>query len=90
MNRTILLFGLTAVIASPGLAQSSATPQVAPKIDNPKQKVLCKSINSTGSRISSDRVCKTQAEWDADADATRDDLEHGPRRPSGDQLSGPN
>ena len=84
-----LLVLVSAALSWPALAQAPTQVQVA-KTQKPQDKVVCRSINTTGSRISSERVCKTRAEWDADADATRDALENGPRRPSGDQLSGPN
>ena len=80
---------VSAVLSWPALAQAPAQVQVE-KTQKPQDKLVCRSINTTGSRISSERVCKTRAEWDADADATRDQFENSPRRPSGDQLSGPN
>jgi hypothetical protein len=86
-SKTLLL--ATAALSWPALAQAPTQVQ-APKTLKAQDKVVCRSINTTGSRISSERVCKTRAEWDADADATRDQLENAPRRPSGDQLSGPN
>jgi hypothetical protein len=89
MKRIALLMVLTAALSCPTFAQAPRQVQ-PPKTHNPEDKIVCRSINTTGSRISSERVCKTLAQWEADADATRDELENGPRRPSGDQLSGPN
>ena len=49
-----------------------------------QDKVVCRLINTTGSRLGGERVCKTRAEWDAEADRNREDFETSPRQPSGD------
>ncbi len=38
-------------------------PSAAP--ENPDLKVVCRTIGVTGSRVHSERVCKTRAEWTA-------------------------
>lgn len=38
-------------------------------------KVVCRRIQAIGTRLASKRVCRTKAEWDADAAANRQDLE---------------
>lgn len=86
-----IFFAAAAVFGSAALAATPTTQaKPAGKSADKANRLVCKAINTTGSRIMSDRVCKTQREWDTDADAARDDFENAPRRPSGDQNSSPN
>jgi hypothetical protein len=90
MKRSALLLALTAVAGAPAVAQpsvSSQPVQVTAKADKPEDKVACRTINTTGSRLLGERVCKTRAQWAAESDRTREEFENGPRRPSGDQLT---
>lgn len=83
MTRTALL--LAAAISVPVAAQPTASSiSAVTKAAKPEDKVVCRMINSTGSRIGGERVCKTRAQWQADSDQARDDFENSPRRPSGD------
>lgn len=85
MTRTALLFALIG-IGMPVMAQPLSPPQqtqVAAKI-RPEDKIVCRFINTTGSRLSGERVCKTRAQWSADADQAREEFENSPRRPSAD------
>ena len=46
-------------------ADQSATASAAPAANAPDpQKLICKNITQTGSRLSSNRMCMTRAEWD--------------------------
>lgn len=85
MTRTGLLL-VAAAISVPVAAQPTTTTQTAAvaKPSKPEDKVVCRFINTTGSRLGSERVCKTRAQWDADADQMREDFENAPRRPSAD------
>lgn len=89
MPWTALLLALAGMQAA---AQSWAPPQQPPKVANGADKVVCRVINVTGSRILGDRVCKTRSAWEADADQNRDDFEHRQQRPSGNPYTptGPN
>jgi hypothetical protein len=92
MSRITLLLALV-FMAAPAVAQAPATQtRPSPKAQKPADKLVCRFINTTGSRLIGDRVCKTRAQWDADADAAREDFENAPRRPSGDPTpaSAPN
>ena len=42
-----------------------ATAQTSEKKKSSGSKVICKSQEVTGSRVMSNRICKTKAEWDA-------------------------
>lgn len=52
------------------------------KADKPaKEKPVCRSVRKTGSRLP-ERVCKTQAEWDAEAQKNAEQpliTPHGPQ-----------
>jgi hypothetical protein len=83
MFRTAFTVALAALIATPvAAADQSGQSQPAAKAAK-EDKVICKFINSTGSRLSRERECKPRSEWERDADNTRDDLEHERRTPGG-------
>jgi len=58
------------------LAGQQAEPVPAPV----KEKKICRVQETTGSRLSSRRICKTQAEWDAVAADARNDVENAAGR----------
>lgn len=88
MNRTALIVALFVTTGAPAFAQPLPPAQkaqaAAAKPTKGEDKIVCRFINTTGSRILGERVCKTRAEWSADADRTREDFENSPRQPSGD------
>jgi hypothetical protein len=43
-------------------------------------KVVCKTEETTGSRLGAMRVCKTKAQWDATSDASRQMLDDTQQR----------
>lgn len=63
------------VTAAPALANDSA-----PKAANDETKMVCKKIDGTGFRLARQKVCKTQAEWNAEARDARDGMERSGRR----------
>lgn len=83
MSRTALLLVIASAMSVPaGAASPSAQSQ--PSAKAPKaEKVVCRSINTTGSLIASDRVCKTTAEWDREADETARDIDQQTKRATG-------
>lgn len=76
------------IVAAPANAGSPVgqSPLTA-KSTQAEEKVVCRLVNTTGSRLGGERVCKTRAQWNADSDRTREDFENAPRRPSGDQFT---
>jgi hypothetical protein len=56
-------------------AASSAGPAPVAKSD-PDQKMVCKNITSTGSRLGSHRVCMTKAQWVQQSNDARDTMNH--------------
>jgi hypothetical protein len=62
----------------------TATPAFADDIKtNAKDdtKLVCKRVDGTGWRLSrSTRVCKTQAQWDSESRAARDEVQRSGRR----------
>lgn len=79
-NRFALLaVSLAMGIATAAIAQEtapSAAPAEAPK---PEQKLVCKKERSIGSQMVK-RVCRTQAQIDAEREAARQGLETGDNR----------
>lgn len=64
-------------LAAPALAENSEPVPAAPAkaSDGELNKVICRRVESIGTRLSSKKVCRTQAQWDAEAAANRQDLE---------------
>ena len=52
-------------MSAPGLAKAPETIE-ATTPDGKTEKLVCKRIVTTGSRLGGPRVCRTRAEWDAD------------------------
>ena len=64
--------------AAPALADSSTTTAPAPatKAAAPDQTtVVCRRVESIGTRLGSKRVCRSKGDWDAEQAANRLDLE---------------
>jgi hypothetical protein len=68
---SLAMFGALALapLASAGAQSSSGTANApppassAPRIDDPDQRVRCRSIQATGSLVRRERVCRTVADW---------------------------
>ena len=90
MSRTALLLVIASAMTVPaGAASPSAQSQPSAKAakEAPRaEKVVCRSINTTGSLIASDRVCKTRAEWDREADETARDIDQQTKRATGVRI----
>jgi hypothetical protein len=76
MFRSAFLFAAAAAIAAPANAAPDGKTQSPPteKAES-SQKIVCKSVDTTGSRLSRSRDCKTRAQWEAEAQAVGEDLE---------------
>jgi hypothetical protein len=64
------------------LVAGAAAPISAAEADSPQKveaemttKVICRRMQAIGTRLASKRVCRTKADWDAEAAANRLDLE---------------
>ncbi len=68
--------------AAPTLAQESAEPAPA------KEKMVCKKVQGTGWRLSSDKVCKKASEWRALSQETRKEYRDYGRTGSQGDLNG--
>lgn len=92
MVRIAFLFGMAAAIAAPAAAGVNAPTGQAPasaKTDRPEDKVVCRFVNSTGSRLSRQKECHTRAEWDRESEATQDDISRQSSRATGDWSNAP-
>ncbi len=70
--------GGTPVAATGGPAAAPAA--VAPPTPNPDDKVVCRTYDTTGSRLDSYKVCHTMAEWRQVNRAARDEINDVQRR----------
>jgi hypothetical protein len=92
MTRSALLLAIIAVLTTPAVAAdspSSAPSQATAKADRPDDKVICKFVNTTGSRLSRNRLCQTRAQWDQMSHDAIDDINTGLGRATGDATNGP-
>ena len=76
MLKSLSLVACLALAASPALAADDS------KKPSDETKMVCKRIQAagTGWRLGKRKECKTQAEWDADARAQRDEVDRNNRR----------
>jgi hypothetical protein len=83
---------LPASIAFAGETQPPAPPPPAPPASEQpaatppaEDKVVCKKYKTTGSRLATEKICKKQSEWDAEAEAAsraaRENLERAQNAP---------
>lgn len=63
-----LAYGLAAALATASIAPAAVAAQDAP---DAKDKMICKSVKATGSRLNRERVCMTKAQWDKHFDEGR-------------------
>lgn len=89
MIRKTLLLVLAAAISAPAMAGNPAAPaQPGAKADNTDNKIVCRFVNTTGSRLSRDKECKTRAQWNHESDDARDQIEQQSQRATGDPSNG--
>lgn len=79
MRKVMSMLGIATLIAlAPGvvLAQEQAQQPAAAAADPDADKVVCKKVDTTGSRLSKEKVCKTRAEWLDVRRRDKDDEDH--------------
>lgn len=79
MNFLTISGAMVLLLATPAVAgdPTPAPMQLAENSGGPTNKVVCRRVEAIGTRLSSKKVCRTQAQWDAEANANRQDLERG-------------
>lgn len=76
MTKTILAAGALALLSLSGQAMANSPDNNQPPVDEGEQnKVVCRRVEAIGTRLASRRVCRTKAQWDAEAAANRQDLD---------------
>ena len=90
MFRIAFLLGVAVAIAAPTAAAdvNAGQSQAPARTDKPQEKIVCRFVNSTGSRLSRQKECHTRAEWDRQADETADDIDRQRARATGDATNG--
>lgn len=73
---TAALPGFFLMSAAPSQAESASdsAPVAIDGPDQPLEKLECRRESVTGSRLSGRRVCKTRAQWKAEAESVRDEV----------------
>ena len=61
--------------AVPAVSQETAPASKTEAKEGQLNKVVCRCVEAIGTRLSAKKVCRTQAQWDAEASANRQDLE---------------
>jgi hypothetical protein len=85
----LLLAGSGASASSETPLATASAPPVKPGVPDPAA-IRCERQPITGSRVRSNRVCKTNAQWEADSNTSRKDFQdslsraHGTPGSSGD------
>lgn len=79
MTKIIIAAGVLALLTlgTPALAENSSETQApATKTeDDGQNKVVCRRVESIGTRLAAKKICRTKGEWDAEASSNRQDLE---------------
>ena len=67
---------LTFVLASAALAADTPASQPAaePPVTRKDERMICRRLEQTGTRMSGREVCRTQSQWDYDTNSARDVL----------------
>ncbi len=66
---------LLAAVACAGLLATPAVAQEATDAPPKKERKICKRLEQTATRMGSQRICKTAAQWEAEAEAAGQTLE---------------
>lgn len=78
MTKSLIAAGALAlmVLAAPAAAKSSEPATASAQADvGDNNKMVCRRVEAIGTRLGSKKVCRTKAQWDAEAAANRQDLE---------------
>ncbi len=87
MHPISLVPAMMLVLAPPAIAAArTAQAQSYAKAEKPEDKTVCRFVNSTGSRLSRSRECRTRAEWERASADTQDDVEHMEKRATGNPV----
>ncbi|WP_374529334.1 hypothetical protein [Novosphingobium sp.] len=79
MSKIVIAAGALALLAIAAPAMAEPAPAAAGATtksdDKDPNRVVCRRMEVTGSRLASKRVCQTAAQWDAMEAAQRQDIE---------------
>lgn len=76
MPKNLTILALACAVALPSMAVAQDKPAKTAAKNDPDKKI-CRTIKKTGSRLASERQCRTQAEWDAELQQNGDALRGG-------------
>lgn len=73
--RILIAFAVVAALSAPALAQTPPAETATAANADPKDQLICKRQKTPGSRIGSEKVCRTKAEWEQIRIQSRFELE---------------
>ncbi len=89
MSKLIPAVAACLIVASPAVAQTTASTQAPGQSGQPaKAKLICETEQEIGSRLRGARVCHTAEEWDRIRAETRQNLEKIQQQSTGTPASG--
>lgn len=89
MTRVAFVLAIAVAIATPTVAAAGTGQGSSVKSEKAQDKVVCRFVNSTGSRLSRQKECHTRAEWDRQSEETADDIERQRERATGEATNLP-
>ena len=73
MLKPLLIAAMALTAASPAIAESTGSPTTA-KSKDPNRKI-CEKVERIGSRLATDRICMTAAQWEEQKRENREHVE---------------
>lgn len=74
-----MLGGLIAALVLTGTAGAQSQPAAPVEKSDDGERIMCRTLEQTGTRVSRKRVCKTRNEWRQEEQASRKHLEDAQR-----------
>ena len=74
MLKPLLIAALALSAASPAIAESTSAPTTTAKSKDPNRKI-CEKVERIGSRLATDRICMTAAQWEEQKRENREHVE---------------
>jgi hypothetical protein len=74
MLKPLLIAAMALTAASPAIAESTNSPAATAKSKDPNRKI-CEKVERIGSRLATDRICMTAAQWEEQRRENREHVE---------------
>ena len=74
MLKPLLIAAMALTAASPAIAESTSSTTATAKSKDPNRKI-CEKVERIGSRLATDRICMTAAQWEEQKRENREHVE---------------